>query len=76
MERHPPVKKYADDDDTKYPPYSLSDINHSVAPCGNTQKGRVHFDAEIESVALIEWEVKEEAAKGMCIMKLADAPDD
>lgn len=28
MERHPPIKKYADDDDVKYPPYSISDINH------------------------------------------------
>lgn len=28
MERFPSSKKYADDDDIKYIPYKLSDINH------------------------------------------------
>ena len=76
MQRFPTAKKYAEDDDIKYIPYKLEDVNHFQEPCGSTNRGRVHFDAEVEQVAIIEWEVKEEVADGLCILKLADGPDD
>ena len=76
MQRTPTVKKYSDDDDLKYPPYTIKEVNHFQAPCGNAHKGRVHFDAEVGSEAWIEWEVRQEAPNGMCMLRLADAPDD
>ena len=76
MQRYPTTKKYADSDETNYPTYDAKDINHFYAPCGNTQRGRVHFDAEVDQVSYIQWEVITESDDGMCIIKLADGPDD
>lgn len=76
MQRFPTAKKYAEDDELKYVPYREEDTNHFLQPCGGTNRGRVHFDAEIEQVTSIQWEVKDEAKNGMCVFKLADGPDD
>lgn len=48
MQRYPSKKKYNDNDEVMYPTYDVKDINHFQPPCGNTLKGRVHFDAEVE----------------------------
>lgn len=51
MQRFPTTKKYAEDDDIKYIPYKQEDVNHFMAPCGNTNRGRVHFDSDVEGLA-------------------------
>lgn len=42
-----------DIDELKYPPYDPSDLNPLLEPCGGAKPGRVHFDAESGSKALI-----------------------
>ena len=64
------------DDTGKYESYTEADLNPLLAPCGGAKAGRVHFDSESGSTALISWKVYHPDDQGNCTISLGDSIDD
>ena len=52
-----------------------SDTNPRLEPCGGFPRGRVHFDAQPGSKAMISWKTKFPDVKGNCTLKLGSKSD-
>jgi len=63
-------------DEEKYPPYDATDLNPLLEPCGGAKTGRVHFDAESGSKALIQWRTVHPDEQGNCTIRLGDGLTD